>query len=134
MSSAISSGSEHSASSGSAPAAQRASLLDGPVSPVYTSLPSGAATASATLSGVCGTGKVSRFTSASSGNGSPPRTSRMPIGNPGSSSQGPYPSASALISRTTPGGPRITSGSSRAGTVVDLRAYTSIGNSPQWSG
>src|SRR6266705_2316749 len=58
----------------------------------------------------------------------------MPIGNPGSSSHGPYPSARFFTSRTTPGGPRITSGSRRGGTVVYLRAYTSIGSSPQWSG
>src|SRR6266540_3994174 len=134
MSIASSAGREHSASSTSAPDAQRASSLDGPVSPVYTRRPSGAVRESATLSGVCGTGNVSRLTSASSGNGSPSRTSRMPIGNPGSSSQGPYPSASALTSRTTPGGPRITSGSLRGGAVVYLRAYTNIGSSPQWSG
>src|SRR5881628_2658316 len=58
----------------------------------------------------------------------------MPIGNPGSSSHGPYPSASFFTRRTTPGGPRTTSGSVRGGTVVYLRAYTSIGSSPQWSG
>src|SRR5712692_1203306 len=127
-------GSEHSASSRSAPAAQRASLLDGPVSPVYTRRPSGAVSDSATLSAVWGTGKVSRFTSRSSGNGSPSCMSRMPIGNPGSKSHGPYPSASCFTSRTTPRGPKITSGSLRAGTVVCLRAYTSIGSSPQWSG
>src|SRR5213080_2455212 len=133
MSIASASGREHSASNRSAPVAHWASLLEGPVSPVYTSRPSGAATASATLSGVCGTGKVSRFTSASSGNGSPSCTSRKPIGNPGSSSQSPYAGASVLSSRTTPGGPRTTSGSRRGGTVVYLSAYTSIGSSPQWS-
>src|SRR5205823_308024 len=42
--------------------------------------------------------------------------------------------ASLLSSRTTPGGPRITMGSWRAGTAVYLSAYTSIGSSPQWSG
>src|SRR2546422_711784 len=134
MLSACSAGSEHSASSRSAPDAQRARSRDGPVSPVYTSRPSGAVSDSATLSGVCGTGKVSRLTSPSSGNGSRSRTSRMPIGNPGSSSHGPYPSASFFTRRTTPGGPRTTSGSVRGGTVVYLRAYTSIGSSPQWSG
>src|SRR2546430_13513437 len=50
-----------------------------------------------------------------------------------SSSHGPYPGASALTSRTTPGGPRMTSGSCRAGTVVYLRAYTSIGSSDRKS-
>src|SRR5713226_3544443 len=104
----MSAGSEHSASSRSAPAAQRASLLDGPVSPVYTRRPSGAVSDTATLSAVWGTGKVSRFTSRSSGNGSPSCMSRMPIGNPGSKSQGPYPSASCFTSRTTPRGDKIT--------------------------
>src|SRR2546421_12524403 len=49
-------------------------------------------------------------------------------------SHDPYPSASCFTSRTTPLGPRITRDSWRGGTVVYLRAYTSIGSSPQWSG
>src|SRR2546427_1537708 len=58
----------------------------------------------------------------------------MPLGKRGSSSHSPSPSASVFTSRTTPGGPRMTSGSCRGGTVVYFSAYTSIGSSAQWSG